>query len=251
MTHKDVGAVTVFNTTTQTIAKVIYTGAVTNHVTFCYSNNKLLMLVTVGGENKVRIFDVADNFKQTDTINVDAMPHGIWVSPDGKQAYIGLEFSDEVQHIDLQTTQVVSTIKIGQSPQALIYADNAVANLNSNEGLTPLNDTAETQVVVMQSIDKTSSSAGKLVIRTIGLIDLIEQQFKGLNPNASYSLFLSKSNTAPYTNDFGINNFKTDAQGKYAGQSTGLVKHVNDNTKNSYTHIVLMEMEAREPVLLQ
>lgn len=251
MTHKDVGMVTVLNTKTQTVAKVINTGAVTNHVSFCYTNNKLMMPVTVGGENKVRIFDVADDFKQTDTIKVDAVPHGIWASPDGKQLYVGLEFSDEVQHIDLQTMKVVATIKIGQSPQALVYADNAVTGSSNNAGLTPLNDTAATQVVNMQPINQDLPASGRLAIRTIGLIDLVEQLFKGLKSNTSYSLFLSKSGAAPYNEDFEINIFKTDAQSKYAGQTTGLVKKINDADSNLYKHILLTETDTRLEVLIR
>ncbi|MEO5998905.1 MAG: beta-propeller fold lactonase family protein [Chitinophagaceae bacterium] len=180
MTHKDVGVVTVLNAKTQTIAKVINTGAITNHVTFSNTNNKLIMLVTVCGENKIRIFDVADDFKQTDTINVDAIPQGIWISPDGKQLYVGLKFSDEVQHIDLQTMKIMTTIKIGQSPQALVYADNAVTGSTTNAGLTALNDSVATEVVNMLPINQTSLASGRLAIRTIGLIDLVEQLFKSL-----------------------------------------------------------------------
>ncbi|HEX8529135.1 MAG TPA: DUF305 domain-containing protein, partial [Cytophagales bacterium] len=79
LTHKDVGKVTVLNTASQTVAKVIATGAITNHVTFTrVDGKKLLMLATVGGENKVRVFDPARDFAQTDTLNVGALPHGLW-----------------------------------------------------------------------------------------------------------------------------------------------------------------------------
>ncbi|MET4141011.1 hypothetical protein [Pedobacter sp. UYP1] len=90
LTHKDVGKVTVISTADMSIAKVISTGATTNHVTFSNIKGKLSMLVTVGGENKIRIFDVADGFRQTDTINVGALPHGLWPTPDGKRLYVGV-----------------------------------------------------------------------------------------------------------------------------------------------------------------
>jgi len=251
LTHKDVGAVTIINTRKMAVEKVIYTGSITNHVTFTYLNNKLIMPVTVGGENKLRIFDMNADFKEIDTINVDAMPHGLWASRDGKQLYVGLEFSDEVQHVDLQTMKVVSTVKIGQSPQALVYADNAVTNIKSRLGLTPLNDMAATQVIVLKPADKMKTANGRLAIRTIGLIDLVEQLFKGLKPNTTYSLFLSKSETEPYNNDFEINNFKTDAQGKYSGQATGLIKTQTHADGNSYKHIVLTEVNDRQIILLK
>ena len=51
MTHKDVGKITVIDTKTLSVARVLTTGAITNHVTFCYRDNKLMMLATIGGEN--------------------------------------------------------------------------------------------------------------------------------------------------------------------------------------------------------
>ena len=136
LTHKDVGKVTVIDTKSLSVARVLNTGPVTNHVSFGYFKNKLMMYVTVGGENKMRIYDVADNFIQTDTVNVGASPHGIWPSPDGKQLYVGSEFADLVQHIDLESMRVVATIQIGQSPQALVYANNAVVEQTGNKNLS-------------------------------------------------------------------------------------------------------------------
>lgn len=251
MTHKDVGKVTVIDPKTLTVAKVLNTGAITNHVTFSYLNSKLMMLVTVGGENKVRIFDVADNFRQTDTVNVGALPHGIWPSPDGKQLYIGLEFGDRVQHIDLQTKKVVATTQIGQSPQALVYAENAVSGSNGASGLVALNDTATTQVVEMQNTDAASIAHGKLAIRQIGLTDLVEQIFTKLAPNTAYTLSLTHSDAAPFSADYEINAFTTDVQGRYLGQSTGLVKKLNGKSSGDYRHIVLTNIATKQIVMFK
>lgn len=70
LTHKDVGRVTVINTEDMTVAKVIETGAITNHVTFSTVNHQLLMLVTVGGENKLRTFEVDHDFKQREPLAI-------------------------------------------------------------------------------------------------------------------------------------------------------------------------------------
>jgi YVTN family beta-propeller protein len=246
LTHKDVGKVTVLNTATQSIEKVIKTGAITNHVVFCSVNHKKLMIVTVGGENKVRVFDVADQFKQTDTVNTGNLPHGLWPSPDGKLLYVGLEYGDEVQAIDLLTLKVTHTIKIGQSPQALVYADNAVANFKDQDRLAPLNDSSATEVIYLDPQDKSIPSKGRLAVRPIGLADLVEQIFTGLRPATSYTLALSKSASPPYKPDYEVNTFTTDANGKYSGQSTGLIKSVNGSNDQKFRHVILINNSSKQ-----
>lgn len=251
MTHKDVGKVTVINTSTMNIEKVITTGAITNHVTFSNVNSNLLMMVTVGGENKVKIFDVMNNFEQTYSISVGALPHGIWPSPDGKYTFIGIEYGDQVQTIDLKTMKLISTIQIGQSPQALVYADNAVSDLTeSNRGLTPLNDTTSTQVKVLSSLNKGDSAYGRLAVRSIGLADLVEQAFTSLKPNTPYTLALSTSSTFPFKADYEISSFVTDSLGKYIGQSTGLINTLDMDTNDpSYKRVILFENKTKKTIL--
>lgn len=251
LTHKDVGKVTVINTRDMVVAKVLNTGAITNHVSFTYIADKLMMLVTVGGENKVRIFDVANDFKQTDTVNVGVLPHGLWPTPDGKRLYVGLEFGDQVQCIDLLTIKVIATIPIGQSPQALVYADNAVSDLSKKTSLSGLDDTAATQIVVLkESASSNAKSGGRLAIRSIGLIDLVEQSFNSLKPNTDYTLALSRSTTAPYSVDYIINTLKTDDHGKYMGQSTGVTGKLNGTASSVYKHVVLVDNSSKKAVLI-
>lgn len=245
MTHKDVGKVTVISTKTQAVTTVLNTGPISNHVTFCYIRKKLMMLVTIGGENKVRFFDVAANFKQTDTVMVGAIPHGLWPSKDGKLLYVGLEYADEVQGINLETMKALPPIAIGQSPQALVYADNAVTDADNRSGLSPLNNTTPTQILILKHADG-SGSIGRLALRNIGLIDLLEQQFTGLKPGTSYTLALSRSNKKPYNADYEVNSFETDHIGRYLGQSTGLIKAINDTEEKAYKHILLINNTTKQ-----
>lgn len=248
MTHKDVGKVTVIDTKKQVVAKVLTTGAITNHVTFTNVNGKLKMLVTVGGENKVRVFEPALDFKQTDTINVGALPHGIWPSADGKLLYVGLEYGDQVQGIELETMKPLAPVKIGQSPQALVYADNAVTDVANHANLRPLNDSAATSIINLMNHE--SAARGRLAVRPIGLADLVEQIFTGLKPHTAYTLFLTRSVKAPFRKDYEINSFITDMAGKYSGQSTGLVRQTGDAPVSNYSHIVVMDNTTSEPALL-
>jgi YVTN family beta-propeller protein len=247
LTHKDVGKITVVDAKTLTVTKVLNTGAITNHVTFTYVAGKLTMIATVGGENKVRIYDVTKDFEQTDTINVGALPHGLWTSADGKKLYVGLEYNDQVQAIDLINKKVISTIPIGQSPQALVYADNAVNDLNNKANLSPLNDTAATLVVPLNLYS--GSGHGRLAIRTIGLNSLMEQSFNNLKPDHFYILAITKSEKMPYSADYLINSFYTDEHGKYMGQSTGPVENL-DYSADRYHHIVLLDAESKQCVLI-
>jgi YVTN family beta-propeller protein len=208
------------------------------------------MFVTVGAENKVRVFDVNKNFVQTDTINVGALPHGLWPSADGKLMYVGLEYGDEMQAIDLVTLKVISTIKIGQSPQALVYADNAVSDYKESLGnVSPLNDSTATQIINLNSISG-NAAHGKLAVRPIGVTDLIEQIYTNLTPGKTYTLTFSKSGSAPFTNDYEVNHFVADIHGKFSGQSTGLIKSAHDSTAKDYKHLILIDSDTKETVLL-
>ncbi len=250
LTLKDIGAVVVVNTKTLEVVKQMNTGGITNHVTFSNLGNLQRMFVTVGAENKVRVFDVTKNFIQTDTINVGALPHGLWTSADGKRMYVGLEYGDEVQAIDLVSLEVISTIKIGQSPQALVYADNAVVDhTKSLENLSPLNDSVSTQIISLNSI-KGNAAHGNLAVRPIGVTDMIEQIYTNLIPGKTYTLAFSKSAVAPFTNDYEVNTFIANAQGKYSGQSIGLIKSVNNPSAKDYKHLILIENDTKDVVLL-
>jgi YVTN family beta-propeller protein len=250
MTHKDVGKVTVLDARKQEVIKVINTGAITNHVTFSTVNKRLKMLVTVGGENKVRVFAADQDFKQTDTISVGALPHGIWPSANGKLLYVGLEYGDQVQGINLSTMKALAPVKIGQSPQALVYADHAVTDPENHNNLQPLNDSSSTSIINLTPPEKSSGAKGRLAVRPVGLADLVEQIFTSLQPNTSYTLFLSKSKAAPYSQDYEINSFKTDEQGKYSGQSTGLIKAAGiSQPPNTYLHVLLTDNLNHQVVL--
>ena len=249
MTHKDVGKVTVINTARQEVTKVINTGPITNHVTFCYIKNKLTMLVTVGGENKVRVYDVNDDFKQTDTIKVGALPHGLWPSKDGKLMYAGLEYGDEVQGINLETMTALLPVKIGQSPQALIYADDAATGDSNISGLTALNDTLASQAITLTNATH-PKAIGRIDVRSIGLTDLVEQIFNGLQPSHAYTLALSSSDKAPYHADYEINAFTTDNTGKFLGQSTGLIKSNGSAEMTPFKKLVLIDNATNEVELL-
>jgi YVTN family beta-propeller protein len=207
------------------------------------------MLVTVGGENKVRVYDVNKDFTQTDSIATGSLPHGIWTSADGKFAYVGLENDDKVNAIDIEKRKVIATIPIGNAPQALVYASNATEDLTTKAGkLTPLNDN-RTQVIKMKAKEMGMAS-GVIVARNIGLADLLQINFKNLQPNEAYSLALTKSADASLKDAQVITEFKADAKGMYNGQSTGVIKTLDKAASAEYHHLVLYKKGEEKAVLV-
>ena len=55
------------------------------------------------------------------TIPVGNLPHGIWPSGDGSRVYVALENGVQAVAIDTLSNQVIATIPIGQTTQALVY----------------------------------------------------------------------------------------------------------------------------------
>lgn len=247
---KDIGKVVVVDTKSQEITKVFATGPITNHVSFLTLNGRLLMPVTVGGENCVKIYDVMDDYKEIANIPVGQLPHGLWGSPDGKRIYVGLEYADQVQPIDLETMQALPPLQIGQSPQALLYAPNAVTSGGKASGLKPLVDAAPTQTLVLKPTEAKATLKGQLSVRSIGLTDLVEQLFLQLKPATAYDLVLTRSKKAPYKEDYLLNSFVTDDKGKYAGQSTGIIKS-RLAAGAEFKHVVLIEQATGKAVLVK
>lgn len=247
MTHKDVGKVSIIDPVKMELVRTLETGALTNHAMFCETGGKLLMCVTVGGENCMKVYDVADGFKQIATIPVGAQPHGLWPSPDGKLMYVGLEYADKVQPINMEAMKPLPAIQIGQSPQTLIYAAAAVSDDAGNKALSKLPAGGGTQVVKFNPVKMDSPAKGQIAVRSIGPTDLVEQLFTQLKPNAFYSLVLSRDNKTG-EDSIAINAFVTDETGKYAGQSTGLLKS-STSTREPFTHLLVVEKESNEIVL--
>jgi YVTN family beta-propeller protein len=200
LTHKDVGKITVFNTQTLEVERVIETGFVTNHVQFARTAEGRFAYVTVGGEDVVKVYKRGVRPEFVTTIRVGALPHGMWVSDDGTRIYVGLENEDSVTVIDTTRQEVVATIKTGQMPQALVFVSNA-APAGSGTNLMPLErvfdnvelrfEKPKDQAATGHGKDKVQKGFG--VIRPLGLQDSLEVTFFGLEPETEYQLVLSES----------------------------------------------------------
>lgn len=94
-----------------------------------------------------------DTFEQVATIQVGALPHGLWPSGDGTRMYVGLENADAVAVLDTSTNTLVTEIPIGQGAQGVAYVPNAVSDGATAPHLEPLGLAGEKATLSLRAID--------------------------------------------------------------------------------------------------
>jgi YVTN family beta-propeller protein len=196
-TLKDVGKTVVFDAKPPfAVLRTIDTGPITNHVNFVRNANGSFAYVTVGGLNEVKVFRT-DDFSQIATIPVGKLPHGLWPSGDGTRLYVGLENDDKLAVIDTLANTVVTTIPIGQAPQALTYVPNAVPEGDGMQGLQPLGLAGRTTLLSLGPAESRSGGPTKTTLTSISLFDqgfmqVLQASATGLEPGKPYVLALSR-----------------------------------------------------------
>jgi len=71
------------------------------------------------------------------------------------------------------------------------------------------------------------------------LANLLQINFKNLEPNEAYRVALAKSEDALYNDAQILTEFKADAKGMYNGQSTGVIKTLDKTGSAEYHHLLL------------
>ncbi len=192
-TLKDTGKVQVFDARPPfALLKTIDTGPITNHVNFVRNANGSFAYVTVGGLNQVKVFRT-DNFEQIATIAIGNLPHGVWPSGDGTRIYVGLENADMLAAIDTLTNKVITTIAIGQAPQALAYVSNAVPEGHGMQGLQPLGVAGQAAHLPLAPVagDKPDKAPTSVALFDQGLTQVLQAAVTGLDPQHPYVLALA------------------------------------------------------------
>jgi YVTN family beta-propeller protein len=117
--------VAVINTKTRRVEAVLNTGPRTNHPNFVTVGKVDYAYLTVGNLNETLVYRRTANGGAP--VLVERIhdhgdgPHGIWPSPDNTRIYVALQYSDGVDVIDTKTMKVIKTLRVGQSPMALVY----------------------------------------------------------------------------------------------------------------------------------
>jgi YVTN family beta-propeller protein len=194
MTLKDVGQTQVFDARPPfAVLKTLDTGPITNHVNFVRNANGLFAYITVGALNEVQVFRT-DDFSKVAAIPVGKLPHGIWPSGDGTRVYVGLENGDGLVAIDTLANTVITTVPIGQAPQALAYVSNAVLDGDGMQNLQPLGVAGRVAHLALAPL-KGAGDTGKLPTSVSlfdqGLTQMLEASVSGLPPKQAYVLALA------------------------------------------------------------
>ena len=175
------------------VLATLETGPITNHVTFVDNAKGHFAYITVGGKDVVLVYtrDAGASPQLVTTIKTGDLPHGIWGSGDGSRVYVGLENGDAVQVIDTTSNQIISSIPVGQLPQALVYVPDATTDDTGTANLKPLSPTATAlHVELVPPAVAHSSAHASVSINSLGLIDNLQIAATGLEPGKKYRLML-------------------------------------------------------------
>lgn len=221
LTHKDIGKVTVIDAQTYAIKHVLDTGRVSNHVNFVAKADGDYAYVTIGGENAVRVIRRGDPPRVVGTIQLGAVPHGLWPTPDSSRLYVGLEDGDAVQVIDTTSDQVVTTIPIGQSPQALVYvarggAAGADTNLTRQGAGQPI-----VKAPLRPLVEGATARGGVLIRRLLG-VDQLVLDVEGLTPGG-YRVLLTDTARPPFGATLALANLTVGDNGRGRAQALMLL----------------------------
>ncbi len=192
-TLKDVGKTQVFDARPPfRLLKTLDTGPITNHVNFAHNANGTFAYITVGGLNQVQVFRT-DDFAKIATIEVGALPHGIWPSGDGTRVYVGLENACQMTAIDTLTNTVTAHVPIGQAPQAVAYVPDAVSSGDGTRGLQALGSAGANDLLSLVPVGVPSGAKAptSLALFDQGTVQVLQAAVTGLEPSAPYVLGLS------------------------------------------------------------
>jgi YVTN family beta-propeller protein len=225
-TLKDTGKVEVFNARPPfNVLETVTTGPITNHVNIVRNAHGQFAYVTIGGLNEVKVFRTSD-YAQVATIPVGALPHGIWPSGDGTRVAVGLENDDELAIIDTLTNRVISTNRIGQAPQAVVYVPDAVPSGTGLDGLYPLGIAGSALHIQLRSAEAGATGAVTSVsLFDQGILQVVQAAVAGLRPRQPYVLALA--NHADGNGKLEpLAAFKTNAAGSAIVNTTGPIQQV-------------------------
>jgi len=195
-THKDIGYISFFNTTSMEVEATLETGPVTNHVVALDTpEGDKLLYITIGGLNAVKVYDrsKAPAFEFITQTAVGEMPHGIWPSGDDTKVYIGNENDDTVSVMETRSHSVTSVIKVGQNPQALVYVTNAISSEDPRNDVAELRPTIKStaQTIELLPSDASTFAGGNLNFRGLATHEQGVTRISNAQPETTYNVWLT------------------------------------------------------------
>jgi YVTN family beta-propeller protein len=198
--HRRAGKLTVVDLVHDRVQAILDTGPDTNHPNFAHTAKGDDAYLTVGGLDETLVYRRTSSGTPPLVATVHSTghaPHGIWPSGDYSRMYVANQKSDSVDAIDTATNTVVSTVRIGQEPQALVYVPDASPNEAapnlSRQGLgapvyevpTTLPDGSRGDI-----LDPVRGRVLEAVVRRVAGVDMVELEAFRLRPSSTYEAFV-------------------------------------------------------------
>jgi YVTN family beta-propeller protein len=102
--------------------------------------------------------------------------------------YVALQYSDAVDVIDTKTMAVITTLRVGQSPMALVYVARTGAASTANLSRQGLGQRVETLPVDVQGVP----GAGIAQVRALPGLDEIVIDVRGLPADRRFTVYAAR-----------------------------------------------------------
>jgi YVTN family beta-propeller protein len=182
----------VVNLHTYQVEAVLNTGPRTNHPNFVTVDGVNYAYQTVGDLGQTLVYRRSTTGGSPTLVkrihNHGLGPHGIWPSPDNTRIYVALQYSDALDVIDTRSMTVIDTLRIGQSPMALVYVARSSPGSTANLGRQGLGMRIENWPIEVQGAPGT----GNAQIRALPGIDEVTIDVRGLPANQRFTVYLAR-----------------------------------------------------------
>jgi YVTN family beta-propeller protein len=183
---------TVVNAHTYKVEAVLNTGPRTNHPNFVTVDGVNYAYMTVGDLGETLVYRRSATGGPPTLVkrirDHGLGPHGIWPSPDNTRVYVALQYSDAVDVIDTRSMKVIDTMRIGQSPMALVYVARSTPGSTAHLGRQGLGMRIENRPIEVQG----ASGTGNAQIRALPGIDEVIVDIRGLPANQRFTVYLAR-----------------------------------------------------------
>jgi YVTN family beta-propeller protein len=183
----------VVNLHTYHVEAVLNTGPRSNHPNFVTVDGVDYAYLTVGDLDQTLVFRRSATGGPPTLVkrihNHGHGPHGIWPSPDNTRIYVALQYSDGVDVIDTRSMEVLHTMRVGQSPMALVYvARSSPGSTTANLGRQGLDMRVEYWPIEVQGAPGT----GNAQVRALPGIDEVIIDVRGLPASTRFTAYLAR-----------------------------------------------------------
>src|SRR5919106_485717 len=186
----------VVNAQTYKVQAVLNTGPRTNHPNFVTVDGVSYAYLTVGDLGQTLVYRRSSTGGPPTLVkrihNSGLGSHGIWPSPDNTRMYVALQYSDAVDVIDTRSMKVIDTLRIGQSPMALVYVARTSPGSTAHIGQQGLGQRIENYPIDVQGVP----GAGDAHVRALPGVDEVHVDVRGLPANRAFTVYATRGNKA-------------------------------------------------------